>query len=43
VRKAFWVNLIVKYKTAAAPVNAFTEARGAEFTAAVDVAVNARL
>jgi len=42
-RKAFRVNLIVKYKTAAAPVNASTEARGAEFTAAVDAAVDARL
>ena len=42
-RKAFWVNLIVKYKTAAAPVNASTKAKGAEFTAAVNAAINTRL
>ena len=37
VRKAFWVNLIVKYKTATIPVNASTKARGAKFTAAVNI------
>ena len=29
IRKAFWVDLIVKYKTAAAPVNLFTKAKNA--------------
>jgi hypothetical protein len=43
MRKAFWVNLTVKYKTTAVPVDASTEARDAELATAVDIAVEVRL
>jgi hypothetical protein len=42
-RKAFWVNLTVRYKTAAAAIDASTEARDAEIAAAVDARVEAAL
>lgn len=41
VRKAFQVNLTVKYKTAAAPVDASTEAKNTEIAAAVQAALQA--
>ena len=41
-RKAFWVDLTVKYKTTAAPINASTEAKDAELAVAVDAAVKVR-
>jgi hypothetical protein len=43
VRKAFWVNLIVKYKTTAAPIDVSTKARNAKLTAAVNAAIKVRL
>ena len=42
-RKAFRVDLIVKYKTAAEAINASTKARDAEIAAAVNAVVNARV
>ena len=35
MRKAFWVNLTVKYKTTTVPINAFTEAKNTEIAIAV--------
>ena len=42
-RKAFWVNFIVKYKTAAVPLNVSTKARDTEIAVAVNAAINARI
>ena len=35
MRKAFWVDFTVKYKTVAAPIDTFTKTKNAEITAAV--------
>ena len=40
---AFQVNLIVRYKTAIAAVNASTKARDAKIAIAVNIAINARI